>query len=149
MKKKQVNHICDRIFALKDFFKQYYCLDEENEFKIWLQYHDADNAVDAFFDQMHVIMPENFTPALAKLFSGDHGMMHSLLAKDKKLGKLLEDHLVILETFAEEWEKYINEDDTYIEITLSPDNDINNVLNSNNKKVVKFDPKEDKKKKDD
>lgn len=148
MKKKQADTICDRIFALKDFFKQYYCLDEENEFKIWLQYHDDDAAVDSFFDQMHKVMTDDFTPALAKLFAGEQENMHSLLEKDKKIGKFLKDQLIVIETFAEEWGKYINEEDTYIEITLSPDNDINNVLNSGNKKVIKFEEQKDKKKKD-
>lgn len=149
MKKKQASTICDRVLALKDFFKHYYCLDEENEFKIWLQYHDADSAVDEFFDNLHKIMTDSFTPALAKLFAGEPEQMSEILKKDKILGEFFENQLIVLETFSEEWEKYVNEDDTYIEITLNPDNDINSVLNSNDKKVVKFEQKEEKKKRDD
>jgi hypothetical protein len=144
MKGKQADNICDRVFALKDFFKQYYCLDEENEFKVWLQYHDDESVVDSFFDQMHKVMTDDFTPALARLFAGEADLMHSLLERDNSLRKFLKDRLVVLETFSEEWGKYINEEDTYIEISLSPDNDINNILNSNDEEVIKFNNQEDR-----
>jgi hypothetical protein len=148
MKRKQAGNMCTRVFLLKEFFKQYYCLDEENEFKIWLQYHDDEATVDSFFDQMHKVMTDDFTPALAKLFAGEADLMHSLLEKDNNLMIFLKDHLIVLETFSEEWDKYINEEDTHIAITLSPDNDINKVLNNDAKKVIKFNNQDDKGNKD-
>lgn len=132
MGKKIIEKTCDRIFGLKEFFKLYYSVSEDNEFKVWLDYHDAGNEVNSFYDKLHEIMSDDFTPALMDIFINKPEKMKKVLLKQKTLSSFLENRLFVLEIFEKEWEKYINqEDDEYVSILLTPDNDVNDLLNDN------------------
>lgn len=147
MEKKIIEKTCNRIFSLKEFFKLYYSVNENNEFRIWLDYHDAGNEVNTFYDKLHEIMSDDFTPALMDLFINKPEQMKKVLLKQKALASFIEKRLFVLEIFKQEWEKYINqEDDEYVSILLTPDNDVNDLLNDNSddNKIIKFHRKNEK-----
>jgi|GEM_PF-1856526 len=144
MEKKIIEKTCDRVLGLKEFFKLYYSINEDNEFRIWLDYHDAGNEVTSFYEKLHETMSEDFTPALMDLFINKPEKMKKVLLKQKALSSFLEKRLFVLEIFEQEWEKYINqEDDEYVSILLTPDNDVNDLLNDNSddNKIIEFNKK--------
>jgi len=133
MKKHEIDDICNRLLQLKDFFKLYYSIDEDNEFKIWIEHSEDKIALDRFFDKFHEIMPDNLSKALLELF--DHNNQQELqktLKQNKALLTLFTHQLSILEMINEKWNLYIDgSSDEYIRIILTPDNDIGDFLNDN------------------
>lgn len=141
-----VNEICDRLLNIKDFFKLYYSYDEDNEFKIWVEYHDQDNQVNLFYDRLHSVVDDNFSTALASLFDNKPTKIKKLLEDNKVLREFFADHLFILEIFKKEWESYLSQEGEYTSILLLPDNDVNDAINKeeDDDKVIKFEENKDK-----
>ena len=142
MKQKIVNNLCDRLLTLKELLTLYYSLNEEHEFKIWLQQHAHKHELESFFDQLHETMPKELSAALTPLFDGNPEHCKKILTKNRKLFDFLSEHLYTPELFNEEWNIYIrDESNQYIHIILTPDNDINSILNDDNDdKTIRFKP---------
>jgi hypothetical protein len=147
MKNDIVNDVCDKLLKIKDFFKLYYSYDEDNEFKIWLEYHDQDNQVDLFYDKLHTVVDNDFSSALSSFFENKPRKLKKLLSINKDLREFLVENIFVLEIFNKEWNNYIEQEGEYINIVLLPDNGINEELNKDDEeKVIKF---EENKNKDD
>jgi len=133
MKQKEIDNICNRIVALENFMKSYYSLEEDSEFKIWLEHHKHKEELTSFFDNLHQIMPTEFSSALTNALRGSIGELKKIIKTHKKLFNLLQEHIYTPELFNQEWNAYIGNGDDYIEIIFSPDND-----NEESEKIIKF-----------
>ncbi|MCH9753876.1 MAG: hypothetical protein K0T99_03130 [Alphaproteobacteria bacterium] len=144
MKNKEINNICERLLEIEDFFKLYYSYEEDNEFKIWLEYHDQDNQVNLFYDNLHLVVNNEFSPALTDLFKNNPDKIKKLLSNSQDLRQFLSDNIFVLEIFNKEWNKYLKQEGESIQIVLTPDNDENRSENNDeSSNVIKFEQYKD------
>jgi len=123
MKQKQIDEMCDRIVSLESFIKLYYSLEDDTEFKIWLEHNKHKYELNSFFDTLYQLIPTEFSLALTNALRGNVGDLKNIIKTHKKLFNFLKEHIYTPELFNQEWQTYIGNGDDYIEIILSPDND--------------------------